>query len=147
MAVVATPTFSPSGGKVAPASTFTIATATNGATIYYTYGDTPASTTNWTEYTGAVTLPANSGSTVAVRAYAIKAGDDDSAVASVTFYTVGYSAAVSATAKTVIDTAASQGLGAVCEGFNPTGADGASISGWRIGASGTTADLKVETNA
>jgi hypothetical protein len=146
MAVVETPTFSPNGGKVAPASTFTIACATVGATIYFTYGDAPANT-GWTEYTGAVTLPAASGSTVKVRAYAINSGDDDSAVATATFYTVGYSAAVSATAKTVIDTAASQGLAAVCEGFNPAGADGASISGWRIGASATTADLKVETNA
>jgi len=147
MAVVATPTFSPNGGKVAPGDTFTIACATVGSTIYYTYGDTPASDTNWTEYTAAVTLPADSGSTVAVRAYAIKAGDDDSAVAAVTFYTVGYSEAVSATAKTVLDTASSQGLGAATQGFNPSGADGASISGWRIGASGTNADLKVETNA
>jgi len=146
MAVVATPTFSPNGGQVAPASTFTLACATVGATIYYTYGDTAAST-SWTEYTGAVTLPSASGSTVGVRAYAIKAGDDDSAVASATFYTVGYSAAVSATAKTVLDTASSQGLGAVTQGINPSGADGASISGWRIGASGTNADLKVETNA
>ncbi len=147
MAVVATPTFTANGGKVAPGDTFTISCATVGSTIYYTFGDTPASSTNWTEYTVAVALPADSGTTTTVRAYAIKAGDDDSAVASATFYTVGYSAAVSATAKTVLDTNASQGLGAVCEGINPTGSDGASISGQRIGASGTTADLKVETNA
>ena len=146
MAVVATPTFSPNGGQVAPASTFTIACATEGATIRFTYGDAPANT-GWTTYSGAVTLPAASGNTVVVRAYATNEGDTDSAVASATFYTVGYSAAVSATAKTVIDTAASQGLAAVCEGINPSGADGASISGWRIGASATTSDLKVETNA
>lgn len=146
MAVVATPTFTANGGKVAPGATFTLACATNGATIYYTFGDTPASTTNWTEYTTAVALPANSGTTTTVRAYAIKSGDDDSAVASATFYTVGYSAAVSATAKTVIDTAASQGLASVCQGINPSGADGASISGSRIGGSPGT-DLKVETNA
>jgi hypothetical protein len=66
-------------------------------------------------------------------------------VAEFTFYTIGYGAAVSANAKTVLDTNASQGLGAVCEGINPTGNDEASISGQRIGASGTTTDLKVET--
>lgn len=145
MAVVATPTFSPNGGQVAPGSTFTISCATAGATIKYTFGDAPANT-GWTTYSGAVTLPAASGDTEVVRAYAYKAGDTDSAVASATFYTVGYSAAVSASAKTVVDTNASQGLGSVCEGINPTGADGASISGQRIGASSTTTDLKVETN-
>lgn len=146
MPATATPTFSPNGGKVAPASTFTIACATEGATIKYTYGDAPANT-GWTTYSGAVTLPAASGNTVTVRAYASSEGNDDSAVASATFYTVGYSAAVSATAKTVIDSAASQGLAAVTQGFNPSAADGASISGWRIGASGTTTDLTAETNA
>lgn len=146
MPATATPTFSPSGGKVAPASTFTIACATEGATIKYSFGDAPANS-GWTTYSGAVTLPAASGSTVTVSAYATSEGNDDSATASVTFYTVGYSAAVSADAKTVLDTAASQGLGAVCEGISPTGADGDSISGWRIGASATTTDLKVETNA
>lgn len=146
MPATATPTFSPNGGKVAPASTFTIACATVGATIRYTYGDAPANT-GWTTYSGAVTLPSDSGDTVTVRAYATSAGNDDSAVASATFYTVGYSAAVSATAKTVLDTAASQGLGAATQGFATTAADNASISGWRIGASGTTTDLKAETNA
>jgi phosphotransferase system HPr-like phosphotransfer protein len=146
MAVTATPTFSPNGGQAAPASTFTISCATASSTIRYTYGDAGANT-GWTTYTGAVSLPSASGNTVTVRAYATSAGNDDSAVASATFYTVGYSSAVSATAKTVIDTAASQGLAAVCEGIAPSGADGASISGWRIGASATTTDLKVETNA
>jgi len=146
MPTTATPTFSPNGGQVAPDSTFTIACATEGATIRYTYGTTSANT-GWTTYSGAVTLPAASGDTETVRAYATSNGNDDSAVASATFYTVGYSAAVSANAKTVLDTAASQGLGAATQGVNPSGADGASISGWRIGASGTTADLKVETNA
>lgn len=146
MPATATPTVSPNGGKVAPGSTFTLACATEGATIRYTYGDAPANT-GWTTYSGAVTLPAASGSTVTVRAYATSDGNDPSAVASATFYTVGYSAAVSATAKTVLDTAASQGLGAATQGINTTAADNASISGWRIGASATTTDLKAETNA
>lgn len=144
MPTTATPTASPSGGQVNTGSTFTLACATGSSTIYYTYGTTPASPTNWTEYTGAVTLPSDSGKTVTVRAYAVSAGNDDSAVASFTFYTIGYSGGVSATAKTVLDTNTSQGLGAVCQGINPSGADEASISGSRIGGSPGT-DLKVET--
>lgn len=58
-----------------------------------------------------------------------------------------YGAAVSANAPAVVDTAASQDTGAVSEGIGLTGADGDSISGWRIGASATTTDLKIETNA
>lgn len=143
MPTTATPTASPNGGKVLPGATFTLACATEGATIRYTYGDAPANT-GWTTYSGAVTLPSTSGQTVQVRAYATSEGNDDSAVATVTFYTVGYSGAVSATAKTVVDTNASQGLGAVCEGIEPTGADEASIGGSRIGGSPGT-DLKVET--
>lgn len=146
MAVTATPTITPTAGKVAPASTFEIACSTEEATIYYTFGDAPANT-GWTVYTAAVALPSDSGTTTTVRAYAKSTGNTDSAVASSTFYTVGYSAAVSATAKTVLDTNSTQALGAVCEGINPSGSDGASISGQRIGASSTTTDLKVETNA
>lgn len=143
MPATATPTASPSGGQVNPGSTFTLACATESSTIRYTYGDAPAST-GWTTYSGAVTLPSDSGQTVTVRAYATSAGNDDSAVATFTFYTIGYSGGVSANAKTVLDTNASQGLGAVCQGINPTGSDEASISGSRIGGSPGT-DLKVET--
>jgi hypothetical protein len=57
-----------------------------------------------------------------------------------------YGAAVSANAPAVVDTAASQDTGAVCEGIGLTGADGASIGGSRIGGSPGT-DLKIETNA
>jgi hypothetical protein len=35
--------------------------------------------------------------------------------------------------------------GFCCEGIGLTGADEASISGWRIGASATTTDLKIDT--
>jgi hypothetical protein len=58
-----------------------------------------------------------------------------------------YSSAVSAAYPAVVDTNASQDTGAVCQGIGKTGSDGDSISGWRIGASSTTADLKIETNA
>lgn len=144
MPATATPTASPNGGQVNPSSTFTLACATEGATIRYTYGTAPANT-GWTTYSGAVALPSTSGQNVVVRAYATSEGNDDSAVATFTFNTIGYSAAVSADAKTVLDTNATQGLGSVCEGINPVGNDEASISGQRIGASSTTTDLKVET--
>ena len=52
-----------------------------------------------------------------------------------------YSSAVSAAYPAVVDTNASQDTGAVCQGIGKTGSDGDSISGWRIGASSTTADL------
>lgn len=58
-----------------------------------------------------------------------------------------YSAAVNANNPAVVDTNASQGTGAVCEGIGLTGANNASISGQRIGASATTTDLKIKTNA
>lgn len=145
MTTVATPTFSPTGGKTLPAASVTIACATEGATIYYTYGDTEASTTNWTEYTEAIDLPADSGTTTKIRAYAIKEGDTDSAVASATFYTVGFSGAVGASAVAILDTNSSQGLGAACEGIGKSGSDNTSMSGQRIGASSTTTDLKYET--
>lgn len=56
-----------------------------------------------------------------------------------------FGAAVSANAPAIVDTAASQSTGAVCEGIGLTGADEASISGWRIGASVTTTDLIIDT--
>ena len=144
MAVNATPTFTPTGGQVANASTFTIACVTEGVTIYYSFGDAPANI-GWTEYVGAVTLP-DTGATSNVSAYAVKDGETDSAVGTATFYTVGYSAAVSAAAPAVLDTNATQGLGSVCEGIGKTGSDGASIGASRIGGAPGT-DLKIETNA
>jgi hypothetical protein len=56
-----------------------------------------------------------------------------------------FGAAVSAAAPAVVDTAASQSTGAVCEGIGLTGADGASIGGSRIGGSPGT-DLVIDTN-
>lgn len=86
MAQVATPTFTPSGGEASPGDTFTIACATAGATIYYTYDpDAAPSPLTWTEYTEAVEL--DTGVEIVVRAYAIKGGSDDSEVADETFQT------------------------------------------------------------
>jgi len=56
-----------------------------------------------------------------------------------------FSAAVSAAAPAVVDTAASQDTGAVCEGIGLTGVDGASIGGSRIGGDPGT-DLVIDTN-
>ena len=56
-----------------------------------------------------------------------------------------FSGAVSAAAPAVVDTAASQSTGAVCEGIGLTGVDGASIGGSRIGGSPGT-DLVIDTN-
>jgi len=56
-----------------------------------------------------------------------------------------FSAAVSVNAVAIVDTAASQATGAANEGIGLTGADEASISGWRLGAAATTSDLKIDT--
>ena len=75
IAKVATPTFTPSAGQINYGSTVAIASATSGATIYYTTdGSTP--TTSSTEYTAPIEL------TVAttIKAIAVKSDMDDSAV-------------------------------------------------------------------
>ncbi len=112
---------------------------------WHFYGTTAPSTTGWTEYTAAVDLPTESGQTVKVRAFAVKALSDNSEVASTTFYTIGFSGAVGANAVAILDTNSTQGLGSVCEGTGKSGADGTSIGGRRIGAASTTTDLKYET--
>ena len=59
---------------------------------------------------------------------------------------VTYGAAVSANAPAIVDTAASQDTGAVCEGIGITGSDGDTVSGaYRIGASSTTNQILIET--
>ena len=81
---IATPTFSPAGGRYAEAQTVTINCATNGASIYYTLdGSTPSASS--TPYTSALTIS----ETKTVKAIAIKDGEQ-SAVATVT-YTIGAS--------------------------------------------------------
>ena len=81
---IATPTFSPAGGRYAEAQTVTINCATNGASIYYTLdGSTPSASS--TPYTSALTIS----ETKTVKAIAIKDGEQ-SAVATAT-YTIGAS--------------------------------------------------------
>ena len=54
---VVTPTFSPDAGTYASAQSVTISTTTEGATIYYTMGATPADpTTSSTQYTSAIAV-------------------------------------------------------------------------------------------
>ena len=58
---------------------------------------------------------------------------------------VTYGAAVSANAPAIVDTAASQDTGAVCQGIGLTGSDGDTLSGaYRIGGSAATTDILVE---
>ena len=82
---VATPTFSPAGGRYADAQTVAISCTTTGAAIYYTLdGSTP--TASSTPYTSALTIS----ETTTVKAIAIKDGEQ-SAVATAT-YKIGASA-------------------------------------------------------
>lgn len=76
---VATPTFSPAGGRYADAQTVAISCTTTGAAIYYTLdGSTP--TASSTPYTSALTIS----QTTTVKAVAVK-DDEQSAVATATY--------------------------------------------------------------
>ena len=82
---VATPTFSPAGGRYADAQTVAISCTTTGAAIYYTLdGSTP--TASSTPYTSALTIS----QTTTVKAVAVK-DNEQSAVATAT-YKIGASA-------------------------------------------------------
>ncbi|MBQ7532313.1 MAG: chitobiase/beta-hexosaminidase C-terminal domain-containing protein, partial [Bacteroidales bacterium] len=77
---VATPTFTPEGGEYTESQTVTIACTTEGATIYYTLDGTNP-TTNSTAYTTAITIS----ETTTVKAFAVKAGMNDSNIATATY--------------------------------------------------------------
>ncbi|MBR1788889.1 MAG: M6 family metalloprotease domain-containing protein [Bacteroidaceae bacterium] len=79
---VATPTFSPKGGRYAEAQTVSITCATAGATIYYTLDGT-APTTSSTRYTGPITIS----ETKTLKAMAVSDGEE-SATATAK-YTIG----------------------------------------------------------
>jgi autotransporter-associated beta strand protein len=82
-AAVGMPSFSPPPGTYGGAQAVTI-TSDAGATIYYTTnGTTPTNTS--TLYTGPVNAPVNT--TMTIKAYATKAGLNDSPVASATYQT------------------------------------------------------------
>ena len=78
---VATPSFSPAAGEVASGITVTIASATSGATIWYTTGSSDFSAGDWTEYTAPVTVTA----ACTIKAIAVKANYKNSAVASAAY--------------------------------------------------------------
>ena len=78
--VVATPVITPNGGSFLDSQEVSIACATEGATIYYTTnGNDP--TTSSTQYTAPFTLNA----TTTVKAFAVKANYDNSAIVTATF--------------------------------------------------------------
>ena len=85
----AAPTFSPAAGEVTSGTTITIASATSGATIWYTTGSTEFSEDGWTEYTEPVAVT----EACTIKAIAVKANYKNSEVASaayvITVATVG----------------------------------------------------------
>jgi hypothetical protein len=72
---VATPTASPAGGTYATTQSVTLTTTTGGATIYYTTNDTEP-TTGSTPYTTPISISV----TTTLKAFAVKAGMNDSAI-------------------------------------------------------------------
>ncbi len=83
--VASAPTFSLAAGTYTSAQSVTLTTATSGASIYYTTnGDTPTSSS--TLYSGPISIS----STATIKAIAIKAGYEDSIVASAR-YTINIS--------------------------------------------------------
>ena len=87
---VAPPSFSPGGGVFGVDQSVTLASATDGATIYYTT-DGSAPTFASARYTGVIAV-AGQGTKVVIKAYAVKQGMSASAVVSTSFiinYSVG----------------------------------------------------------
>lgn len=84
---VSTPVFTPPGGGYAGAQNVTIS-SDSGSTVYYTLdGSTPGpSSLNGTSPVSGITVPTNSSMTV--KAYAVKAGQGNSAVATAQYTTV-----------------------------------------------------------
>lgn len=83
----ATPSFSPAAGEVESGDVITITSATTGATIYYTTGNSEFSAGDWTQYTAPVAVS----SSCTIKAIAVKANYLNSEVASAT-YTIAASA-------------------------------------------------------
>ena len=116
---VATPTFSPAGGTYSTAQTVSISCATSGATIRYTTdGSTP--TASSAVYSSPITVS----STQTIKAYAVKSGLTDSAIA-IAAYTI--SSGSSPTTWYLYNTAVS---GATPAGQNMQTAN-SSVTGWQ----------------
>ena len=84
---VATPVFTPAAGTYNADQTITISTATSGAIIYYTL-DSSTPTTSSTQYTAAISVAGN-GTTITIKAIAVKSGMNNSAESSGT-WTINY---------------------------------------------------------
>ena len=80
----ADPVFSPDGGAVESSTEVSITTTTNGASIYYTIGDSPADPTAESTLYNPENKPVVSASTT-IKAIAIKAGLNNSSVVSKSF--------------------------------------------------------------
>ncbi len=116
---VSTPTFSPAGGTYSTSQTVSISCATSGATIRYTTdGSTP--TASSAVYSSPITVS----STQTIKAYAVKSGLTDSAVATAA-YTI--SSGSSPTTWYLYNTAVS---GATPAGQNMQTAN-SSVTGWQ----------------
>ncbi len=91
MQTVASPAFVPAAGNYSADQSVTIICSTTGATIHYTT-DGSLPTAGSAVYTGPISV-AGDGTTVTIKAMAVKAGLTDSPVATAT-YTIAYSQAV-----------------------------------------------------
>ena len=78
---VATPTFTPEAGTFNQALSVTISCATQGASIYYTLDGSDPTASTGTAYTGAITI----NQTTTVKAIGVKAGMEDSEIATAVY--------------------------------------------------------------
>lgn len=148
MTAPATPIADPVSGQVAVGTDVSI-TAVEGVSFYYTLdGSTP-------DYTCAEYVAGDfddlldySGANLNIKVIAYNDSDtthaEPSAVLTARYSAVGYGAAVGANTPAVVDTQGVQ-TGASTLGIGKTGADGASVSGARIGGS-PGSYFKYETN-
>jgi hypothetical protein len=99
---VSAPTFNPPGGTFSGPHSVVIDTASPGATIYYTTGNTMP-TTSSTQYTAPITVSA----TTTINAIAVEAGDTQSSVATATFIVTPPAIATTTTLQSSLNPSAS----------------------------------------
>ena len=81
----ATPTFSPAAGSYIGTQSVTISSTTTGSTIYYTTNGSTPTTSSSSGSAGAASATVSVSSSQTLKAYAVKAGSDDSEVATATY--------------------------------------------------------------
>ena len=81
----ATPTFSPAAGSYIGTQSVTISSSTTGSTIYYTTDGTTPTTSSSSGSAGAASATVSVSSSKTLKAYAVKAGSNDSEVATATY--------------------------------------------------------------